>query len=259
LTDYQWSLVEPLFDPPGRRGRPAAISRRQMVNAILYLARTGAPWRYLPREFGEWGAVWQQFRRWRDSGVWARAMTLLRRLVRFRRGRSPEPSMVMVDAQTVRGGRAGPSFHEAGGRGGRTIGAKRSVLVDITGSPVAVDVRSAKPHDLRAARELLTRELPTLGRLEAVVADRGYRGLARQLERQGIKLDIKQPPKGASRFVPIRPLVKVEHCFAQLGRYRRLARSYEGSQPSALAWVEVACVGSLLARLNGRSLPASWR
>ena len=88
------------------------------------------------------------------------------------------------------------------------------------------------------------------------MADRGYKGLRAQLARHGIKLDIKQPPKqpaGAPRkFVPIRPLVKVEHAFAELGRYRRLARSYEGCQPSALAWVEIAAVGYLLNRLRTR-------
>lgn len=55
LTDDQWKLVADLFDPPGRRGAPAQIPRRQMVNAMLFLARTGCQWRYLPERYGEWG------------------------------------------------------------------------------------------------------------------------------------------------------------------------------------------------------------
>jgi transposase len=47
LTDEQWELVVDLFDPPGRRGAPAQIARRQMVEAMLFLARTGCQWRYL--------------------------------------------------------------------------------------------------------------------------------------------------------------------------------------------------------------------
>jgi hypothetical protein len=58
-------------------------------------------------------------------------------------------------------------------------------------------------------------------------------------------LDIKAPPAGASGFVPIRSLVKIEHAFAQLGRWRRLSRCYEGSVARARTWLEVASVGYL--------------
>lgn len=78
ITDEGWNLVSHLFDPPGRRGAPATTDRRQMVEAMLFLARTGCQWRYLPERFGSWGAVWQQWCRWRDNGVWPRAMTLWR-------------------------------------------------------------------------------------------------------------------------------------------------------------------------------------
>jgi len=89
----------------------------------------------------------------------------------------------------------------------------------------------------------------------AVVADRAYKGLRAQLARNGVKLDIKQPPRQPAgpprRFVPIRPLVKVEHAFAELGRYRRLSEARR-SEASALAWVEIAAVGYLLSRLRRR-------
>ncbi len=58
LTDEQWELVADLFDPPGRRGAPAQIPRRQMVEAMLFLARTGCQWRYLPERYGTWTAAW---------------------------------------------------------------------------------------------------------------------------------------------------------------------------------------------------------
>ncbi len=75
LTDEQWELVADLFEPPARRGAPAVIPRRQMVDAMLFIARTGCQWRYLPERYGTWTAVWAQWRRWRANGVWARAMT----------------------------------------------------------------------------------------------------------------------------------------------------------------------------------------
>lgn len=250
LTDQEWDLVADLFDPVGRRGAPEVHPRRTMVDALLWMARTGVQWRYLPERFPPWTAVWSQFRRWRASGVWADAMGRLARTIRVEKDRDPEPSMVMVDAQTAKGGRAGPTFHEAGGPGGRTVGTERSLLVDILGLPIACRVDSARPHDVASGRRLLADELPRLPRIGAVVGDRGYRGLARLAARRGLALDIKAPPPGASRFVPLRPLVKAEHLFAALGRWRRLSRCYEGTEASALAWLEVAAMGCLFARLR---------
>ncbi|MGH2488089.1 MAG: transposase [Candidatus Limnocylindria bacterium] len=86
-------------------GAPAIVPRRQMVDAMLFIARTGIQWRYLPERYGAWTAVWSQWRRWRANGVWAAAMTRLVAVVRLFREREPVPSMVMVDAQTVKGGR----------------------------------------------------------------------------------------------------------------------------------------------------------
>jgi putative transposase len=167
------------------------------------------------------------------------------KVVRILHERAPGPSMVMVDAQTVKGGRYGPTFHAAGGRGGRTIGTKRTLLVEILGLPLAAHAASARPHDVATARELLGDRLDGLPRVRAIVGDRAYRGLARLAERKRVVLDIKARPAGQTGFVPIRPLYTIEHAFAQLGRWRRLSRCYEGSQASARAWLEVASVGYL--------------
>lgn len=250
LSDEQWELVADLFDPPGRRGAPAQIARRQMVDAMLFIGRTGIQWRYLPERYGAWTAVWSQWRRWRANGVWAAAMTRLAAVVRWFHEREPVPSMVMVDAQTVRGARYGPTFHEPGGRGGRTIGTKRTLLVEILGLPVAAAACSARAHDVVAGRELLRERADSLPRLRAIVGDRAYRGLERLATRKRLALDIKAPPPGVTGFVPLRPLVKIEHAFAQLGRWRRLSRCYEGSVASARAWLEVASVGYLAWRVS---------
>lgn len=250
IENNEWALVEDLFDPPGRPGAPARHSRREIVDAILFIARTGCQWRYLPDRYPPWEAVWQQWRRWRDNGAWEKAMARLAHVIRARPKRQPQPSMVMIDAQTVRGGRFGPTSHNAGGRGGRTVGAKRSILVEILGLPLAVHVDPAKPHDVRSGRDLLRAELPSLPNLTAIVADRGYQGLAALAVSNSLRLDIKRPPNGSSGFTPIAPLYKVEHAFARLGRWRRLSRCYEGSEASARAWLAVASTGYLLTRLR---------
>ncbi len=172
LANSEWALVEDLFDPPKREGRPATYSRRDVVHAILFIARTGSQWRYLPACYPPWEAAWQQWRRWRASGVWAKAMERIAEMIRKRHGRTATPSMVMIDGQTVRGGRAGPTFHEKGGRGGRTNGVKRSVVIDILGLPLAVSLELARPHEVSAGRRLLDTTLPALGTVKAVVADR---------------------------------------------------------------------------------------
>ena len=102
---------------------------------------------------------------------------------------------------------------------------------------------------MRVGRELLREHLADFPRLQAIVADRGYRGLAKLAARKQLKLDIKAKPPGTKGFTPIAPLWRVEHAFAQLGRWRRLARRYEGSEASAQAWLEVASMGYLLGRV----------
>jgi putative transposase len=245
LSDEQWELVADLFDPPGRRGAPAVIPRRQMVDAMLFIGRTGCQWRYLPERYGTWTAVWAQWRRWRANGVWARAMTRLAAIVRVLHDREPIPSMVMVDAQTVKGGRYGLTFHP--GRRQRWPDDRHEAHAPggDPGLPIAARADSARPHDVVAARELLRDRLDDLPRLSAIVGDRAYRGLAKLASRKHLALDIKAPPRGVSGFTPIWPLYKVEHAIAQLGRWRRLSRCYEGSEASARAWLEVASVGYL--------------
>ncbi len=81
LTDAQWSRLEPLLSmrQPGRHagGRPRKYGLREVVNALLYVVKTGCQWRQLPENFPPWRSVHQQFRAWRDDGTWERAGTVL--------------------------------------------------------------------------------------------------------------------------------------------------------------------------------------
>jgi len=196
-------------------------------------------------------------------------MRVLAREIRLLHNRKADPTMVMIDAQTVKGGRAGPTFHQAGGRGGYTRGAKRTIEIDILGLPHAVFVESAKPHDVQSARKFLKGQLdpknPALPGLQAIVADRGYTGLQTLANSLGLNLDIKVPPvppmlppkkpggkprRGKRVFTPLRPLYKVENAFARLGMWRRLSRCYEQTSLGAQTWMEVACVAYLCGRLR---------
>ena len=77
LTDEQWDCIADIFPPPAKTGRPAA-DRRMIVDGILWIMRTGSPWRDLPEEFGPWGTVWDLFDKWNDDGTLDEILSRLR-------------------------------------------------------------------------------------------------------------------------------------------------------------------------------------
>ena len=102
LSDAQWTILEPLLPPRKPTGRPPRVERREVVNAILYVLRTGCQWRYLPAEFPNWNTVYWYFARWQEDGTWERVNDTLRRRVRVAQGRAPEPSAAIMDSQSAK-------------------------------------------------------------------------------------------------------------------------------------------------------------
>lgn len=102
LSDGEWALLASLLPPPKRLGRPARVERREVMNAILYVLRTGCQWRYLPEGFPNWNTVYWYFVRWTDDGTWERVTDALRRRARVAVGRDPEPSAAILDSQSVK-------------------------------------------------------------------------------------------------------------------------------------------------------------
>src|ERR1700710_2712657 len=100
LKDAEWALLEPLL-PIKRRGRPLKHSQRELLNAILYVLRTGGAWAMLPRDFPPPTTVYTHFRRLERSGSWKRINERLRQQVRRQAGRELEPETVIVDSQSV--------------------------------------------------------------------------------------------------------------------------------------------------------------
>ncbi|MCP4435943.1 MAG: IS5 family transposase [Actinomycetia bacterium] len=180
LDDDQWDRVWELLCEQPKRGRRYPADLRRVVDAMLYVARTGCQWRMLPGDFPPWTRVWSQFRRWRANGTWTRVLAGLHRQARAGAGRDPDPSLVVVDPAVVRGAsHGGATFHSRGGPYGRTNGAKHVVAVDVTGLPVAASVVPAGTSDGVAVEELL--DANNLGgRLEVVMVDRGVSQVAQR-------------------------------------------------------------------------------
>jgi putative transposase len=102
LNEQEWAILKPLIPPAKPGGRPRTTNMREVVNAILYLDRTGGQWRALPHEYPPWSTVWSYFRKWRNDGTWKRMHTVLREQVRVKAGREPTPSAAIIDSQSVK-------------------------------------------------------------------------------------------------------------------------------------------------------------
>jgi len=102
LTDEQWSILEPMIPAAKSGGRPRSVDTREVLNAILYLARGGVAWRLLPHDFPQWSTVYSYFRRWRMNGTWKKIHDRLRARLRQAEGREATPSAAIVDSQSVK-------------------------------------------------------------------------------------------------------------------------------------------------------------
>ena len=106
LTDTQWSKLELLLNEPrGQRhagGRPRKHEQRRVVDALLYVVKTGCQWRQLPSNFPPWKTVHEHFRAWRDSGVWERIVQQLREQGRKAGGRNATPTVAIIDSQSAK-------------------------------------------------------------------------------------------------------------------------------------------------------------
>ena len=101
LSDREWELIERYFDT-GNYGKSRKHSRRVLMNAVLYVIKTGCQWRFLPKDYPAWETVYSYYRRAKDKGIWEKMMNGLVEKDRIRMGRNANPSYGLIDSQSVK-------------------------------------------------------------------------------------------------------------------------------------------------------------
>jgi putative transposase len=222
---------------------------RRVVNAILYVLKTGCQWRQLPHEFPAWSAVYYYFYRWSGNGIWERLHHMLRSRLRERCGRHKHPTAGCLDSQSVKC--SAVSGQRGFDAGKKVNGRKRHILVDTLGLLLTVVVTVASVQDRDGARLLLRRLPGSCKKLKKVWVDGGYSGRLVDwvVEQFKFCLAVVLRPKETRKFVLLPRRWVVERTFSWLNHSRRLSKSYERLMRTDETWVYIAMIRIMLRRL----------
>ena len=246
LTDSQYESIKEFVDNHRKR----KYSLKSIISAVMYICRSGAQWRMLPKDFPGWQLVYYYFHKWMRKGVWKKIQEYLRKQVRKKQGREECPSLAIIDSQSVKNSEWG--IPDKGFDGNKRIkGRKRHIMVDTLGILLGIKVTEANVHDSVAGRSLLIIMKGKLPGLKKIIADGGYLGdeLVRISRRclQCVFEVVKRSDEKGFKVVPQRWIV--ERSIAWFNWYRRLCKDYEANMETSENWAYIASIDMLLRKI----------
>jgi len=241
-----------LIAQPKRGGRPAIYARREILNAIRYVVRSGCAWRFLPHDLPPWQITYHDFRQWKQDGTWQRRHDRLRGEIRQALGRQRVPSAAIIASQTVK-------TTEEGGCGDMTPARRGSDGSDMCWW-TRWDPSSAVSFMQQTNRTVMGPRLcwPTTAhtgyRLRLIGADGAYAGtlmewLSGLRYRCKVVLKIVRRSKETKGFEVLPQRWLVERTFAWLGRYRRLSKDTEQRTDTSQTIITLAMIALMTRRL----------
>jgi transposase len=264
VSDVEWALIEPLLPAPGwltgSGGRPEAHSRREIVNAIRYLVRSGCSWRQLPADFPPWQTVHYHFTRWKADGTTDRLHDGLRAQVRAAAGREPQPTAAVIDSQSARAADTVPRATRGWDNAKKVNGRKRHIAVDTLGLIITIVVTTAAVQDRDAARPLIWNLHRASRRVRLVWADGGYAGKLVSWAAAALRVTVQivRRPDDLHTFQVLPRRWVVERTFAWISKFRRTVRDYERlpeHHEAMIQWAMIAVMTRRLARHTQSAQP----
>jgi transposase len=229
ISDAEWEFTKGYleiisFDAPQRKHDP-----REILNALRWICKTGAPWRYLPHDLPEPEIVRQQAQRWFEHQCFENMVDDLRETIRVAVGKNPYPTVSLLDSRTVQS--TPESGHRSGYNGHKCRnGSKVHLSTDTLGLPITLEITPANKDDRSQIATIAERvQLKTGDHVEVLMADQGYNGeeAMNEAEFWGMTLELTKVPKVKNEFVPVPKRWAVERTYAWTTRFRRLVRDYE--------------------------------
>ncbi|MFE9826500.1 IS5 family transposase [Streptomyces sp. NPDC005791] len=265
LSDEQWALIEPMLTAWKDRhrsvsGHQGRYPMREIVNSILYQSRTGCQWALLPNDLPPKSATYYYFAAWRDDGTDRQIHELLRCQVRERNRRLEDPTLVILDTQSVRVANGVPAVTTGKDAAKRVPGRKRGLAVDVLGLVIAVTVVAASVHDNAAGIALLDQvAVAADGSVGKALVDQGFKNqVVVHGAALGIDVEIVRRNPEERGFVPQPKRWRVEQTFGTLILHRRLVRDYEHRPASSASRVYWAMTHVMARRLTDAST-LTWR
>lgn len=230
ISDAEWEIIKHFIpeckSSKKKGGRPEQYKKREIMNAITYVLSSGCRWKDLPHDLPPKGIAWHYFNAWSKKKIFKKIATELRKQVRIARGRHEDPTVLIIDSQTVKGlCYTAKSGYDAGKK---TKGRKRHHLTDTQGLLMHTVVHGADVQDREGAKRVLKTAGNVLNHVTKIYADGGYAGKLVDWVKQTFNITLEIVKRNALHtFIVLPKRWIIERTNAWILQARRLTKEYE--------------------------------